>query len=70
MIISYFRRKIVQLARFQSEFIVLVVTFKFPVIYLISIHLDLLGPSTAAYVIAAWLDLTIIVDGWLVFTQN
>ena len=69
MTIWYLWRKNVQLARFWSECIVSLVIF----LYVLSHYFtdsvlftgtDLLDPSTAAFVIAVSLGLTIIVHGW------
>lgn len=76
MTISYILRKNVQPAGFQSEFIDVFVRYNLicnVVNNLLQIFIyffansDLLGPSTAAYVIVVLLDLTIIVDGWFTF---
>jgi hypothetical protein len=77
MIISFFQRKNVPLAKFQSEFAASVFV-EFGEILVESIYLynvvlilfaDLLDQSIAAFVIAVLHDLTITVDGWLVIFE-
>lgn len=78
MTISYTQRKNVQLVKLQSEFLSFLINTLFKTscficnekIFLWIFVSDLLGRSTAAYVIAVLLGLTIIVDGWYSFILN
>jgi len=73
MIISFFQRKNVPLAKFQSEFAASVkfgeILVKSTYNFVLILFADLLDQSIVAFVIDVLHDLTITVDGWLVIVE-